>query len=404
MTRTEIPRPESARPVIRIRPKKGGRFFAGAPWVYVDELVLDRRSKGLEPGVIARLEDNDRQPLGAVAVNVNSMIAVRLLDRDPEAVIDVDWFIARLSRALALRERLYDEPFYRLVHAEADGLPGLVIDRFGDAIAVQPNAAWTERFQTPLLEALDKVLAPKTIVWNGQSRARQLEGLSEELQVIKGALDAPIPTPMNSATYQADLTGGQKTGLFFDQRETHAFVAKLAKDRSVLDVFSHVGGFSLAALAAGASSAIAIDGSAPALELAVKGAEASSVADRFESRRGDAFDVMKALQDEDKKFDVVVCDPPAFAPNKAAVEAGLRAYRRAARLGINLTAPGGVFTLCSCSHAVGAAELETVVGEAMRRFRRSGRLLRGGGAGPDHPVHPALPETRYLKTLVYEVD
>ncbi|MEO1328638.1 MAG: class I SAM-dependent rRNA methyltransferase [Pseudomonadota bacterium] len=391
------------RPTLRLKPKAGRRFFEGAPWIYADEPVLDRRTRGVAAGAIARLEGADRAALGTVAVNLDSKIVARLLDRDPDAEIDAGWFAARLGAALDLRERLFSEPFYRLVHAEADGLPGLVIDRFGDALAVQPNAAWLETRRTALLAALDRVLNPRTIVWSGASRARALEGLPEEVRVLKGTLDGPIDAPMNGAIYRADLAAGQKTGLFYDHRPTHAFVARLSAGRRVLDVFSHVGGFGLAALAAGARSALAIDGSAAALALAAEGAERTGVAERFEARKGDAFDALRALQQAGERFDVVVCDPPAFAPHRSAREAGLRAYAKTARLGLAVTAPGGVFTLCSCSHAVSAEELAGLAADAVLRARRSARLLRSGGAGPDHPVHPHLPETAYLKTLTYQL-
>lgn len=264
------------------------------------------------------------KPLGLGTINPKSKIAVRLLDRDPEAQVDEAWFAARLSRALEHRERLYDAPFYRLVHAEADGLPGVVIDRFGDVAVVQPNAAWAERQFEPLAAALAEITGCTTVIKNGTGRARSLEGLDEELTVAIGAApEGPIPVPMNGATYMADVMGGQKTGLFFDQRPNHAFAASLSEGARVLDVFSHVGGFSLAALAGGAASAMAVDGSAAALDLAQAGAVATGVADRFETRHSDAFDALEALGKAKERFDVVVCDPPAFAPSKPALEKGL---------------------------------------------------------------------------------
>lgn len=392
------------RPVLRLKPKCGGRFFAGAPWVYANELVLDRRSKALAPGTIVELQDSERRPVAVAAANTGSQIAARALDRDPEAEIDADWLAAKLSSALALRDRLFDKPFYRLVHAEADGLPGLVIDRFGDALAIQPNAAWLETTRAALLAALDRVLAPKQVLWSGSSRARKLEGLEPSTLLLKGAIDGPIEVPMNGAIYLADLVEGQKTGLFYDQRPNQAFIAGLSQGRSLLDVFSHVGGFSLAALAAGAERAMAVDGSEPALALAGEGARRMGASDRLETRKADAFDAMRALRGEGRVFDVVVCDPPAFAPNKGALEAGLRAYGKTARFGAALTAPGGIFCLCSCSHAVSSAMLEETAARAFRALRREARLIRRGGAGPDHPIHPHLGETEYLKALFYAMD
>jgi 23S rRNA (cytosine1962-C5)-methyltransferase len=393
-------------PTVRLKPKAEARAIRhGFPWVYADELVTDRRTQGLAPGALAVLEDGDRRPLGLVTVNTRSKIMARMLDRDPEAVVDQAWFAARLERALRHRSRLYDRPFYRLIHAEADGLPGVVIDRFGDVAVIQPNAAWAETLLVPLVSALVGVTGVTTVIKNGAGRARGLEGLAEEIAVVHGAPPSgPVAVPMNGATYMADLMGGQKTGLFFDQRENHAFAARLAGGARVLDVFSHVGGFALAALAGGAAQALAVDASAAALVLAGQGAEASGVADRFTTRQGDAFDVLDALGAEGQRFDLVICDPPAFAPAKPALEAGLRAYERIARLAAPLVAPGGYLVLCSCSHAADLQAFRNASARGIGRAGRRGQIIQTGFAGPDHPVLPQLAESSYLKALTFLLD
>ncbi|WP_411572324.1 RSP_2647 family RNA methyltransferase [Thioclava sp. A2] len=393
------------RPVVRLRPKAEARAIRhGFPWVFADELVVDRRTKGMEPGTIATLEDAERRPLATVTVNPNSKIIARVMDRDAEAEIDRAWLVARLTHALALRERLFDQPFYRLVHAESDGLPGVIIDRFGDAAVVQPNAAWSEAMIDDLAAALIAVTGVTTIVKNGSGRARSLEGLTEETALMQGELDAPIPVSMNGATYMADILGGQKTGLFYDQRPNHAFAARLAKGARVLDVFSHVGGFALACLAGGAQSALAVDASAPALGLATKGAGAMGAADRFATRQGDAFATLEALAAEGAQFDVVICDPPAFAPAKPALQAGLRAYERVARLAAPLVAPGGFLGLCSCSHAADLTQFRAASSRGIGKGGRRAQLLHTGYAGPDHPTLPQLAETGYLKSLFFRLD
>jgi len=399
----DTPSDAEARPVVRLRPKRGGRFLQGAPWVYGDEIVLDRRTRNLAPGALAELQDDERRPIGLVAVNPGATLAARLIDPDPAAEIDADWFEARLRRATALRAPFYDAPYHRLVHAEADGLPGVVIDLFGDVAAVQPNAAWADARLDTLVEALRRVTGVSTVVVNGGSRTRSLEALDDVTRIVLGALDAPIPVPMNGATYMADLIGGQKTGLFYDQRPNHAFAARLAASvadgAETLDVFSHVGGFGLAMLAAGAKSALAVDGSAPALELAEEGARRTGVAERFSTRKGDAFDAMRALAAEGRRFDVVICDPPAFAPTKSALANGLRAYEKVARLAAKLVKPGGWLGLCSCSHA---ADLESFRAACVRGLSAAGRrgaIVHTGQAGPDHPAHPMLAESSYLKAL-----
>ncbi|MGR3481080.1 RSP_2647 family RNA methyltransferase [Salipiger marinus] len=392
-------------PVIRLLPKaKPQAIRRGYPWIYANELVMDRRSRGIPAGTVVRLEDAERGVLGLVGFNADSKIAGRMLDPDPEAVIGRDWLVAKLARALALRTRLFDRPYYRLVHAEADGLPGVIIDRFGDVAVIQPNAAWAEVLLADLASALAEVTGVTTILKNAGGRGRALEGLDDADAVLLGeAPAAPLPVEMNGATYMADLTGGQKTGLFYDQRPNHAFAARLAEGQQVLDVFSHVGGFALAALAQGAQAALAVDGSAAALDLARDGAARMGAQGRFATRQGDAFDVLTAMGQEEARFGLVVCDPPAFAPSKPALEAGLRAYERVARLSAGLVEEGGYLVLCSCSHA---ADLSSFTGACLRGIGRAGRraqLLHTGFAGPDHPLLPQLAESGYLKALVFRL-
>ena len=392
-------------PVVRLLPKAKPQVIRhGFPWVFANELVMDRRTKGLSHGGLVVLEDAERRPLGLGTINPKSKIAVRMLDFDPDAQVDEAWFAAKLTRALHHREVLYSEPFYRLVHAEADGLPGVIIDRFGDVAVIQPNAAYAERMLEPLVAALVTVTGISTVIKNGTGRARSLEGLDEEMAVVYGtAPDGPVPVQMNGATYMADVMGGQKTGLFFDQRPNHAFAAALAKGGRVLDVFSHVGGFSLAALAAGASAAIAVDGSAPALELAQAGAAATGVAERFETLQGDAFDVLEAMGKEGETFDVVICDPPAFAPSKSTADKGLRAYERVARLAAPLVKDGGYLVLCSCSHAADLKRFRDASARGIGRGGRRSQLVYTGSAGPDHPLLPQLAESGYLKALAFRL-
>lgn len=393
-------------PVIRLLPRTDGRAIRhGSPWVFDNELVTDRRTRALAPGTIAVLEDGARAALGVVAVNPASKIMARMLDRDPGARIDRDWLRARLVRAREMRTRLFDSPYYRLVHAEADGLPGMVIDRFGEAAVIQPNAAWAEGILSDLVAVVQEVTGVTTVLKNAAGRARALEGLDDASAVLAGrAPEAPVPVAMNGAIYMADLTGGQKTGLYYDQRPNHAFAARLARGARVLDVFSHVGGFSLACLAGGAASALAVDGSQAALDLGMEGAARMGMAGRLVPRRGDAFEVMEALVSEGARFDVVICDPPAFAPSKPALEKGLRAYERVARLAAGLVAEGGYLGLCSCSHAADLGRFRTACTRGIGRAGRAGgALIHTGFAGPDHPLHPQLAESGYLKALFFRL-
>ncbi|NOD63040.1 MULTISPECIES: RSP_2647 family RNA methyltransferase [unclassified Ruegeria] len=394
------------RPRIRLKPKANARGLRhGFPWVYANDIVTDRRTRKIPAGALAVLEDEKRAPIALVAVNPKSKIMCRVLDRDIDAQLDAAWFETRLRRALEMRESLFDAPYYRLIHAEADGFPGVIIDRFGDTCVIQPNAAWAEAHLDVLTGALVRITGVSTVLKNASGRTRGLEGLDDVNQTLRGtAPDAPLPVPMNGATYMADLTGGQKTGVFYDQRPNHAFAARLVHPGAqVLDVFSHVGGFGLAMLAGGAGQALSVDGSAAALELAAKGAEASGLADKFQTRQGDAFDVLTQLGEEGAQFDVVICDPPAFAPSKQALDAGLRAYERIARLAAPLVKSGGYLGLCSCSHAADLGRFRDASSRGIGRAGRQAQLIHTGFAGPDHPQLPQLAESGYLKAVFYRL-
>ncbi|MEX0329084.1 MAG: RSP_2647 family RNA methyltransferase [Ruegeria sp.] len=394
------------RPRIRLKPKANARGLRhGFPWVYANDIVTDRRTRKIEPGALAVLEDDKRSPIALVAVNPNSKIMCRVLDRDLNTELTPDWFEDRIRRAHEMRNQLFDAPYYRLVHAEADGFPGVIVDRFGEVCVIQPNAAWAEKHLEALTDALVTVTGVQTVLKNAAGRTRALEGLDDISLTLRGAApDAPVPVAMNGATYMADLTGGQKTGLFYDQRPNHAFAARLVKPGArVLDVFSHVGGFSLAMLAGGAGQALAVDGSAAALDLAAQGAALSGFDDRFQSRQGDAFDVLTQLNEEGAQFDVVICDPPAFAPSRQALDAGLRAYERIARLAAPLVRQGGYLGLCSCSHAADLGRFRDASARGIGRAGRQVQVIYTGFAGPDHPQLPQLAESGYLKALFFRL-
>jgi 23S rRNA (cytosine1962-C5)-methyltransferase len=332
--------------------------------------------------------------------NPRSLIAARLLDRDPAATIDMDWLRARLRDAIALRDRVCDTAFHRLAHAEADRLPGLVIDRYGDVAVLQANTAGMDRLTPLLVEALTELLPLRAVVARNDSGARRQEGLPESVTLLFGS-DAAVEVVEGGVRFPVDPLGGQKTGWFFDQRPNRDRVATLANGARVLDVFSHVGAFGLRCAAAGARDVTLVDSSAPALAHAEGAAALNGVADVVHVRRDDAFDAMTALAGE--RFDIVVCDPPAFARSRKDAEAGLRAYGRMARLAAPLVAPGGLLFVASCSHH---APLEAWAGQialGLHRARREGRILFTGGAGPDHPVHPHLPESAYLKAQLIQL-
>jgi len=384
------------RPVLRLKSGEGRRLRSGSPWVYSNEIAMRPDYRSLPPGGLVKLEADDGTRLGCFIYNPHSLIAARLLDRNPDAAIDRAWLRTRLSAAIDLRARLVGTPYHRLVHAEADRLPGLIIDRYDDVFVIQANTAGMDRLQEEIAATLAELLPARAIVARNDAAARRQENLPEETMLLHST-DATAVVVEGNARFPIDPLSGQKTGFFFDQRPNRALVASLAKDARVLDVCCHIGAFGIRAAAAGAATVTLVDSSAPALEHATRAAELTGVADRVTTQRGDAFDVMEKLAQEGARYDIVVCDPPAFAKSKKDAEAGLRAYGRMARLAAPLVVPGGFLFTASCSHHAPLAEWSRQIAWGIHRARREGQVLATTGAGPDHPVHPNLPETAYLK-------
>jgi 23S rRNA (cytosine1962-C5)-methyltransferase len=360
-------------------------------------------AKALPPGEPVRLVAADGRTLGLYGFNPQPLISARLLSRDPDAVIDEAFVGERLGRALALRQRLFDLPFYRLIHAEADGLPGVIVDRYGETVVVQQNSALAEWLSPLLGAALRSLLAPAAFITQCDSPARKLEGLPYA-ESAHGSAELPITLIENGARFLADPFTGQKTGWFYDQRDNRAMVARLAGGLTMLDAYCYTGGFAVQAALRGATAVTAIDRSAEALSLAERAAAANGVAARCSFRRGEVFAELAALAAEGRRFDIVAADPPAFVKSRKDLPPGLRAYRKLARLAAALVAPGGFLFLASCSHNVSPDELAGEIARALQDLGREGRILHRGGAAADHPVHPALPETAYLKAELLQLD
>jgi len=389
-------------PVIRLKARAGRRVRLGAPWVFSNEIVMDQAAKSLPPGSLIDLKADDGQNIGTGYFNPASLISVRLLTRETGALIDAEFFIAALNRALRRRAALYDEPFYRLVHAEGDGLPGVVIDRFDEIVSVQATTAGMEKLTPELLAALDAAIAPRTVILRNDTPSRALEGLDSYVKAAKGEMPSRIAVSENGARYFADLGGGQKTGWYYDQRDNRAFMAKLARGKSVLDAYCYAGGFAIVAARGGASDVGGIDSSQSALALAEEAAAANQVKARFV--KADVFDELERLAAAKEKFGVVIADPPPFVKSRKDLEPGAKAYRKLARLAASVTAPEGFLLLASCSHNIPAERFAQECAIGIARAGRNAALIHQAGAGPDHPVHPMLPETAYLKALVYALD
>nr|WP_245586080.1 class I SAM-dependent rRNA methyltransferase [Solimonas soli] len=383
---------------LKLKAREERRLRAGHLWVYSNEIETGPQAgydfRTIEPGALCRVMDHRGKPLGLGYVNPRTLLAVRILSGNVDAAIDRDWFARRISAALALRERLYDEPYYRLLYAEADGVPGLVIDRYGEVLVVQITSAGIDKLKAPLLDALHEVLRPRGILMRNDSAARELEGLSQESEVI-GDVPEPLEIREQGLRYTLSLVGGQKTGFFYDQRDNRTRLARYVRGRSVLDVFSYVGAWALRALRDGASSATCLDSSQTALDAAQASAALNGLA--IETIRDDALAGMKALRAAGRHFDVVIVDPPALIKRRKDFDAGLEHYAALNRAAMHLLAGDGILVSCSCSHHLGADDLQRILLREARHAGRRLRLLEQGAQGPDHPVHPAIPETRYLK-------
>ncbi|MFO1081276.1 MAG: class I SAM-dependent rRNA methyltransferase [Reyranellaceae bacterium] len=389
-------------PSVLLRAGEDRRVRGGHPWAFSNEILMDPETRAIPAGSLAILRAPGGEALGLVTFNPHSLIAARLITTNPTAIVDPLFLGRRLARAAALRDRLIGVPFYRLIHAEADGLPGVVIDRFGDALVVQVNTAGMDALTPVLLEALEAELAPKTIVLKNDSPVRELEGLKREVTVAKGDASAPIELVENDARFTADLSGGQKTGWFYDQRDNRRFMAGLARDASVLDVYSYSGGFGVLAAVRGAKQVTCIDRSRAALDAAQAAAERNGVAGKLTVEKEEAFEALESRAG--KKFDVVICDPPAFVKSRKDLKTGAQGYRKLARLAAPLVAPGGFLFVASCSHLVEPPLFAEQVRRGLHDAKRNGRILLSSGAALDHPVHPNLPETAYLKAQVLQLD
>ena len=394
----------SQHPTIRLQPGRDRRIRAGHPWAYSNELQLDAAAKALPAGSVINLADANGRNLGTATFNLHSLIAVRLYARHPDAALDAAFLAGKLRAALALRERLYTAPFYRLVHAEGDALPGFVIDRYGDVIAVQANTAGAEALTPALLEALQAVLKPRAIVLRNDGDVRRLEGLETGVRLGAGSLDGPVEIVENGCRFLTDPLGGQKTGFYFDLSQARGEVARLARGGSMLDLYCHTGAFGLQALRHGATSLLAVDRSEPALAIAAQSAALNGLTDKVRFERNDAFAALEKLGGEGARFATVVADPPSFVKSKKELASGARGYRKLARLAAAVTAPHGFLFIASCSHNMPAELFDAEVAAGIAAANRTGRILYSGGAAPDHPVPPSLPEAAYIKYRILQLD
>lgn len=386
-------------PPLRLRKNEDRRLRAGHLWVFSNEVDVERTPiTAFQPGDPVQVQDWRGAPLGSGYVNPRSLIAVRLVSRDAHAVLDRAFLKRRLQRALSLRELLFDRPFYRVAYGESDGVPGLVVDRFGKTVVVQVTTAGMERVKDEIVDALRDTVDPAALLFRNDASGRGLEGLPEYVETAYGTVPDVVELEENGVRFGAPMAG-QKTGWFYDHRMNRARLMAYAKGRRVLDVFSYVGGWGVQAAAAGAEQVVCVDASADALEHAGRNAAMNGVEGKVAVRRGDAFDTLRALAAEGEKFDVVVLDPPAFIKRKKDQAAGFEAYRRVNQLALEVLKQDGVLVSASCSYHMPREALQDAMLRAARHRGRALQIVEQGHQGPDHPVHPAIPETAYLKAF-----
>ncbi|MDD3181933.1 MAG: class I SAM-dependent rRNA methyltransferase [Alphaproteobacteria bacterium] len=391
-------------PIIKFQPSRHKRVAGGHPWVYSNEIVMDATAKALEPGSMVRFIAHDGTVLGMGSFNPHTLIAGRVFSRRPLDVIDATWFAEKFRTALDRREALIPSPYYRLVHAEADGVPGLIVDRFGPHLSVQLNTAGMQKMWPDIQKALEALFKPQSIVLHNESSVRALEGLDRSVNLEKGETSGAIEVVENGLTYFTDVLQGQKTGWYFDQRDNHALVARFAKGKTVLDLYTHAGGFALLAAKIGAKSVVGVDSSIPALALAEQAATHNKLQGRCSWVRADVFDDIEARISAKETFDIVIADPPPFVRSRKDVATGARGYRKLAMKAACVVAPGGLLYIASCSHNMELALFIAEVARGLHEAKREGQILFTTFAAPDHPVHPHLPESSYLKGLLIRLD
>ncbi|MBI3773246.1 MAG: class I SAM-dependent rRNA methyltransferase [Gammaproteobacteria bacterium] len=391
-------------PPLQLKRNEGRRLRAGHLWVFSNEIDTTRTPlSAFEPGQDVELIDDSGKFLGHAYVNPNSLICARIVSRERDYPASASLITHRLNIALSLRERLFAHPYYRLVYGEGDGLPGLVVDRFGDVLSVQITTFGMEKRRDEIIACLDKLLRPKAIILRNDSSIREMEGLPRYVEVAHGTAPELLDVIENDCRFQAPAQTGQKTGWFYDHRLNRGRLTHYVKDLRVLDVFSYMGGWGIPAAVAGAREVLCIDESNLAIDQIHNNAALNNVGDRVATLHGDAFDALKQLRAEREHFDVIVLDPPAFIKRKKDIAKGTEAYRRLNQMAMQVLSKDGILVSASCSYHMDRDELRQQVLQAARHIDRNVVILEQGHQGPDHPVHPAIPETDYLKAFICRV-
>ncbi len=389
---------------LSLRKGEERRLEAGHLWIFANEVDTAKTPlKSFAPGEAARVESASGRPFGLAYVNPNSLICGRVLDTDARTRFDADFVAARLRQALTLREHLFKAPFYRLCFAEGDFLPGLVVDRFDHVLVVQMTTAGMETRRELVLSVLVDLLKPEAILLKNDLQVRSLEGLPQTVETALGQVPDEIEIEENGRHFVVPLASGQKTGWFFDQRDNRLAFARMSVGAHVLDAFSYVGAAGVLAASLGAASATCLDVSEEALRLVAANAALNGCPERVTPLHGDALTVMDMLAEEGKKFGAICLDPPAFIKSRKDQKAGEAAYARINRQAMRLIEDGGYLMSCSCSQHLPREGLRQIIQKAATQAKVRVQIIRQGHQAADHPVHPAMPETDYLKTFLVRV-
>jgi len=389
---------------LKLKSKEERRLKQGHLWIFSNEVDTQATPlQAFEPGETVRVEAANGKPLGVAYVNPKTLICARLLSRNPKVSFNQAFIKTRIQAALQLREMNFSAPYYRLVFGESDGLPGLVIDRFGEVFVVQITTAGMELKKQEIVTVIDNLFHPQAIVLRNDSSSRTLEGLELYEEVALGKLPETLEIIENNTRFQIPVQGGQKTGWFYDHRMARGRLQDLVKGKTVLDVFSYLGGWGLAAGVAGAKEVTCVDASEFALDGVDHNAALNGLTDQVITIQGNAFDVLKALRAEGAKYDVVIVDPPAFVKRKKDIRSGSEAYRRINEMAMRLVEKDGILVSASCSYHMSRDALLSQIQQAARSVDRHIQLFDQGHQGPDHPIHPSIIETEYIKTFFFKV-
>jgi 23S rRNA (cytosine1962-C5)-methyltransferase len=394
-----------AHPDLYLKKNEDKRLRKGHLWVFSNEVDTKKTPlDGFSAGDMVVIKDSTGKSMGSAYINPNTLVCARLIGRKPSQKVGSNLFKDRISSALTFREQLFpDKPFYRLIFGESDGLPGLVIDRFGSVLSVQITTAGIEKQKEALINTLVELLSPEAIILKNDNSQRQLENLSQESEVIYGAMPETLIIEENHIKFQLNAVDGQKTGWFYDHRDSRARLAKLAKGKRVLDLFSYSGAWGIPAAVAGASDVTCVDSSESALSLAQSSAELNNVQDKMKFVRSDVFEFLKQARENREHYEIIVLDPPALIKRKKDFKAGYEAYRRLNHLALQVLSKNGILVSASCSYHLNKANLHEILRSSARHIDRHLVFFATGSQGPDHPIHPSIPETEYLKTYFCSV-